>query len=150
MSFSRYEISDNADELNQEIDDTNFPRSSSLSNGNGSLVSLNNSVYSGSGGTTAFAARRRSSSLRKTESETLDDELAAAVVAGADQAESTNGGAVTSNGVGNGSTTRPELNRAQSIRTTSFSSGEVFESGNATHGGGDNTVPSTPRTTLAP
>ncbi|XP_055627687.1 GTP cyclohydrolase 1 isoform X2 [Toxorhynchites rutilus septentrionalis] len=65
---SRYEISDNADELNQEIDDTNFPRSNSI-NGNGSITSLNG------GGTTSFAARRRSSSLRKTESESLEDEV---------------------------------------------------------------------------
>ncbi|XP_053684508.1 GTP cyclohydrolase 1 [Sabethes cyaneus] len=70
-SVNRFEISDNADELNQEIDDTNFPRSNSV-NGNGSITSLN-----GHGsGMTAFATRRRSSSLRKTESESVDDEMA--------------------------------------------------------------------------
>lgn len=92
---SRYEISDDADELNQEIDDTNFPRSNSISNGNGSLPDAlmnghaNNSVSTstpaasvsvgavgasapiGGGGTTSFAARRRSSSVRKEES--VDD-----------------------------------------------------------------------------
>lgn len=93
---SRYEISDDADELNQEIDDTNFPRSNSISNGNGSLPDAlmnghaNNNVSTSSttaasvsagagaganapigGGTTSFAARRRSSSVRKEES--VDD-----------------------------------------------------------------------------
>lgn len=84
---SRYEISDDADELNQEIDDTNFPRSNSISNGNGSLPELNghgssNNISTSTaaggvpgsganasvGGTTSFAARRRSSSVRKEES----------------------------------------------------------------------------------
>lgn len=73
---SRFEISDDADELNQEIDDTNFPRSNSISNGNGSLSELNghgtnmsaSSVTSGVvGGTTSFS-RRRSSSVRKEDS----------------------------------------------------------------------------------
>ncbi|XP_055536265.1 GTP cyclohydrolase 1 isoform X2 [Wyeomyia smithii] len=69
-AVNRFEISDNADELNQEIDDTNFPRSNSI-NGNGSITSL-----TGHGnGMTAFATRRRSSSLRKTESESIDDEM---------------------------------------------------------------------------
>lgn len=65
--MSKFEISDDADELNQEIDDTNFPtRSNSISfgaaNGNGSTGSLNNGYGS-------FAGRRRSSSIRRTESE---------------------------------------------------------------------------------
>lgn len=90
---SRFEISDNADELNQEIDDTNFPRSSaSQANGTGSLPEQNGhggsgssangtaagdsgagnpSAAGGGGGTTSFAARRRSSSVRKEES--VDD-----------------------------------------------------------------------------
>ncbi|XP_055627685.1 GTP cyclohydrolase 1 isoform X1 [Toxorhynchites rutilus septentrionalis] len=101
---SRYEISDNADELNQEIDDTNFPRSNSI-NGNGSITSLNG------GGTTSFAARRRSSSLRKTESESLEDEVLNDI-SSQDQASSHG------------------LNRAHPppLRTTSFT-GEVFASG---------------------
>ncbi|XP_058054112.1 GTP cyclohydrolase 1 isoform X2 [Anopheles bellator] len=62
---SKFEISDDADELNQEIDDTNFPtRSNSISfgaaNGNGSTGSLNN-------GYGPFANRRRSSSIRQCE-----------------------------------------------------------------------------------
>ncbi|XP_052862049.1 GTP cyclohydrolase 1 isoform X1 [Anopheles cruzii] len=62
---SKFEISDDADELNQEIDDTNFPtRSNSISfgaaNGNGSTGSLNN-------GYGPFANRRRSSSIRQSE-----------------------------------------------------------------------------------
>ncbi|XP_058167549.1 GTP cyclohydrolase 1 [Anopheles ziemanni] len=69
--MSKFEISDNADELNQEIDDTNFPsRSNSIcfgaSNGNGSTGSLNNSYG-------PFANRRRSSSIRRTESEMTED-----------------------------------------------------------------------------
>lgn len=75
---NRFEISDDADELNQEIDDTNFPRSNSISNGNASLPELNGhgpnvststtSSAPAGGGTTSFAARRRSSSFRKEES----------------------------------------------------------------------------------
>lgn len=68
---SKFEISDDADELNQEIDDTNFPtRSNSISfgvaNGNGSTGSLNNSYG-------PFANRRRSSSIRRTESEMTEE-----------------------------------------------------------------------------
>lgn len=68
--MSKFEISDDADELNQEIDDTNFPsRSNSIcfgaANGNGSTGSLNNSY--------PFANRRRSSSIRRTESEMTED-----------------------------------------------------------------------------
>uniref|UniRef100_A0A1Y9HAK5 GTP cyclohydrolase 1 n=1 Tax=Anopheles farauti TaxID=69004 RepID=A0A1Y9HAK5_9DIPT len=68
---SKFEISDDADELNQEIDDTNFPtRSNSISfgatNGNGSTGSLNN-------GYGPFANRRRSSSIRRTESEMTEE-----------------------------------------------------------------------------
>lgn len=128
MNQSRYEISDDANVLNQEIDDTNFPRSNS-SLGNGSVSSLNGG--GGGGGTTAFAARRRSSSLRKTESESFDDEQ---------QPDGSNGGSF---GTGSeNTTTGPGLNRAQPapLRTTSFS-GEVFDNG---------TVPNTPRTTLTP
>ncbi|XP_065086626.1 GTP cyclohydrolase 1 isoform X2 [Ochlerotatus camptorhynchus] len=93
---SRFEISDDADELNQEIDDTNFPRSNSISLGNGSLPELNghgNGSPSGAaaaastaaasvsvgGGTTSFAARRRSSSVRKEES-VEDHELSVASI----------------------------------------------------------------------
>lgn len=69
--MSKFEISDDADELNQEIDDTNFPsRSNSIcfgaANGNGSTGSLNNSYG-------PFANRRRSSSIRRTESEVTED-----------------------------------------------------------------------------
>ncbi|XP_058457999.1 GTP cyclohydrolase 1 isoform X2 [Malaya genurostris] len=120
MSVNRFEISDNADELNQEIDDTNFPRSNSI-NGNGSINSLNGHA----GGMTAFANRRRSSSLRKAESESVDDDNDDAAAADAQE----NGG--------------PEVNRAVPApnRTSSFS-GEVFASGNS--------VPTTPRTILTP
>ncbi|XP_058458000.1 GTP cyclohydrolase 1 isoform X3 [Malaya genurostris] len=100
MSVNRFEISDNADELNQEIDDTNFPRSNSI-NGNGSINSLNGHA----GGMTAFANRRRSSSLRKAESESVDDDNDDAAAADAQE----NGG--------------PEVNRAVPApnRTSSFS-----------------------------
>lgn len=132
MNQSRYEISDDANVLNQEIDDTNFPRSNS-SLGNGSVSSLNGF----GGGTTAFAARRRSSSLRKTESESFDDESGQQ-----QQQPETNG---ETNGTASDNTTTaagPGVNRAQPapLRTTSFS-GEVFDSG---------TVPNTPRTILTP
>lgn len=113
MNQSRYEISDDANVLNQEIDDTNFPRSNS-SLGNGSVNSLNGF----GGGTTAFAARRRSSSLRKTESESFDDE----------QQQETNNGTGEPNGASDNSATvsGPGLNRAQPapLRTTSFSGHE--------------------------
>uniref|UniRef100_A0A1Q3EW34 GTP cyclohydrolase 1 n=1 Tax=Culex tarsalis TaxID=7177 RepID=A0A1Q3EW34_CULTA len=128
MNQSRYEISDDANVLNQEIDDTNFPRSNS-SLGNGSVSSLNGF----GGGTTAFAARRRSSSLRKTESESFDDE----------QQQETNGTGEANGAADNSATVAgPGLNRAQPapLRTTSFS-GEVFDNG---------TVPNTPRTILTP
>lgn len=111
MNQSRYEISDDANVLNQEIDDTNFPRSNS-SLGNGSVSSLNGG---GGGGTTAFAARRRSSSLRKTESESFDDEQ---------QPDGANSGSF---GIGSDNTTTgPGLNRAQPapLRTSSFSGHE--------------------------
>ncbi|XP_062553346.1 GTP cyclohydrolase 1 isoform X1 [Armigeres subalbatus] len=134
---NRFEISDDADELNQEIDDTNFPRSNSISHGNGSLPELNghgngagplnnstpvlaaasaNAPTVGTGGTTTFAARRRSSSVRKEES-TDDPEQSVA-------------------SIGSG------INRANpvALRTSSFS-GEVFEG---------ETVPTTPRTILTP
>lgn len=113
MNQSRYEISDDADVLNQEIDDTNFPRSNS-SLGNGSLSSLN-------GGTTAFAARRRSSSLRKTESESFDDEGQHQENGGVE----TNGGGTTGDSA-NTTATGPGLNRAHPapLRTTSFSGHE--------------------------
>lgn len=118
MNQSRYEISDDADVLNQEIDDTNFPRSNS-SLGNGSVSSLNGGGY---GGTTAFAARRRSSSLRKTESESFDDE-------GQQQDTSTNGvetnGGTTADGTA-ATNNNPGVNRAHPapLRTTSFSGHE--------------------------
>uniref|UniRef100_A0A182JDF1 GTP cyclohydrolase 1 n=1 Tax=Anopheles atroparvus TaxID=41427 RepID=A0A182JDF1_ANOAO len=72
--MSKFEISDDADELNQEIDDTNFPsRSNSIcfgaANGNGSTGSLNNSYG-------PFANRRRSSSIRRTESEMTEEAAA--------------------------------------------------------------------------
>nr|XP_019933169.2 GTP cyclohydrolase 1 isoform X1 [Aedes albopictus] len=124
---SRFEISDDADELNQEIDDTNFPRSNSISNGNGLLPELNGhgnnnvsastatSGVSASVGTTSFS-RRRSSSVRKEESTEDPDYSVASIGSG--------------------------VNRANPVplRTSSFS-GEVFEGG---------TVPSTPRTILTP
>uniref|UniRef100_A0A1Q3EVT8 GTP cyclohydrolase 1 n=1 Tax=Culex tarsalis TaxID=7177 RepID=A0A1Q3EVT8_CULTA len=112
MNQSRYEISDDANVLNQEIDDTNFPRSNS-SLGNGSVSSLNGF----GGGTTAFAARRRSSSLRKTESESFDDE----------QQQETNGTGEANGAADNSATVAgPGLNRAQPapLRTTSFSGHE--------------------------
>ncbi|XP_058836459.1 GTP cyclohydrolase 1 isoform X1 [Topomyia yanbarensis] len=127
MNANRFEISDNADELNQEIDDTNFPRSNSI-NGTESMISLN-----GHAGMTPFATRRRSSSLRKTDSEVVDDEAEggdnAKVVATTAPDSLENGG--------------PEVNRAvpAPLRTSSFS-GEVFAGGNS--------VPSTPRTILTP
>lgn len=139
---SRFEISDDADELNQEIDDTNFPRSNSTPNGSGSLPELNGHASSNGsvngvvaapavggatantsvgsagagGGTTQFAARRRSSSVRKEESVDEHEMSLASIGSG--------------------------VNRAHPVplRTSSFS-GEVFEGG---------TVPSTPRTTLTP
>lgn len=106
MNSSRYEISDDADELNQEIDDTNFPRISSTINGSGSVTSLNGNI----GGTTAFAARRRSSSMRKTESESIPDDEA--------------GQELSLMGVE--SSTGPGLNRAHPapLRTSSFSGHE--------------------------
>lgn len=133
MNQSRYEISDDADVLNQEIDDTNFPRSNS-SLGNGSVSSLNGF----GGGTTAFAARRRSSSLRKTESESFDDE------SGQQQPPEANGTGETNGTVTDNTATAagPGVNRAEPapLRTTSFS-GEVFDNGS---------VPNTPRTILTP
>ncbi|KXJ72579.1 hypothetical protein RP20_CCG017663 [Aedes albopictus] len=112
---SRFEISDDADELNQEIDDTNFPRSNSISNGNGLLPELNGhgnnnvsastatSGVSASVGTTSFS-RRRSSSVRKEESTEDPDYSVASIGSG--------------------------VNRANPVplRTSSFS-GEVFEGG---------------------
>lgn len=117
MNQSRFEISDDANVLNQEIDDTNFPRSNS-SLGNGSIGSLNG--YGG--GTTAFAARRRSSSLRKTESESFDDESG--------QLQENNGTGETNGASDNAAAAAaaagPGLNRAQPapLRTTSFSGHE--------------------------
>lgn len=110
---SRFEISDDAAVLNQEIDDTNFPRSNS-SLGNGSVSSLNGF---GAGGMTAFA-RRRSSSLRKTESESFDDESGQQ-----QQQQETNG---ESNGASDSTATGPGLNRAHPapLRTASFSGHE--------------------------
>lgn len=117
MNQSRYEISDDADVLNQEIDDTNFPRSNS-SLGNGSVSSLNGF----GGGTTAFAARRRSSSLRKTESESFDDE------SGQQQPPEANGTGETNGTVTDNTATAagPGVNRAEPapLRTTSFSGHE--------------------------
>lgn len=106
MNSSRYEISDDADELNQEIDDTNFPRISSTINGSGSVTSLNGNI----GGTTAFAARRRSSSMRKTESESIPDDEAGQELSL----------------MGAESSTGPGLNRAHPapLRTSSFSGHE--------------------------
>ncbi|XP_058836464.1 GTP cyclohydrolase 1 isoform X2 [Topomyia yanbarensis] len=110
MNANRFEISDNADELNQEIDDTNFPRSNSI-NGTESMISLN-----GHAGMTPFATRRRSSSLRKTDSEVVDDEAEggdnAKVVATTAPDSLENGG--------------PEVNRAvpAPLRTSSFSGHE--------------------------
>lgn len=115
MNQSRYEISDDANVLNQEIDDTNFPRSNS-SLGNGSVSSLNGF----GGGTTAFAARRRSSSLRKTESESFDDESAQQQPSEANGTGETNGTDYTATAAG------PGVNRAEPapLRTTSFSGHE--------------------------
>lgn len=115
MNQSRYEISDDANVLNQEIDDTNFPRSNS-SLGNGSVSSLNGF----GGGTTAFAARRRSSSLRKTESESFDDESGQQQPPEANGAGETNGADYTTTAAG------PGVNRAEPapLRTTSFSGHE--------------------------
>ncbi|XP_038117941.1 GTP cyclohydrolase 1 isoform X2 [Culex quinquefasciatus] len=117
MNQSRYEISDDADVLNQEIDDTNFPRSNS-SLGNGSVNSLNGF----GGGTTAFAARRRSSSLRKTESESFDDESGQQQPPEANGTGETNGTATDNTATAAG----PGVNRAEPapLRTTSFSGHE--------------------------
>lgn len=117
MNQSRYEISDDADVLNQEIDDTNFPRSNS-SLGNGSVSSLNGF----GGGTTAFAARRRSSSLRKTESESFDDESGQQQPPEANGTGETNGTATDNTATAAG----PGVNRAEPapLRTTSFSGHE--------------------------
>lgn len=94
---SRFEISDDADELNQEIDDTNFPRSNSISNGNGLLPELNGhgnnivsastatSGVSASVGTTSFS-RRRSSSVRKEESTEDPDYSVASIGSGVNRA----------------------------------------------------------------
>ncbi|XP_041770952.1 GTP cyclohydrolase 1 [Anopheles merus] len=132
--MSKFEISDDADELNQEIDDTNFPtRSNSISfgaaNGNGSTGSLN-------GGYGPFANRRRSSSIRRTESEmTEGDEngyAAGGVGAGAalppSSAGGENGEAANNNSGGGGENGAPAaiaggLNRARPtpIRTISLS-----------------------------
>lgn len=116
MSLNHFEISDDADVLNQEIDDTNFPRANS-SLGNGSVSSLNGV---GGGGTTAFAARRRSSSLRKTESESFEDE------SGQQQQQPETNGTCETNGTSDNTTTGPGLNRAHPapLRTTSFSGHE--------------------------
>uniref|UniRef100_A0A4Y0BRX3 GTP cyclohydrolase 1 n=1 Tax=Anopheles funestus TaxID=62324 RepID=A0A4Y0BRX3_ANOFN len=126
--MSKFEISDDADELNQEIDDTNFPtRSNSISfgaaNGNGSTGSLNN-------GYGPFANRRRSSSIRRTESEMTEGDES-----GTGGGPSETGEAVNNNGAGggeNGGTTTNVtaisggLNRARPtpIRTTSLSGHE--------------------------
>lgn len=117
MNQSRYEISDDADVLNQEIDDTNFPRSNS-SLDNGSVSSLNGF----GGGTTAFAARRRSSSLRKTESESFDDESGQQQPPEANGTGETNGTATDNTATAAG----PGVNRAEPapLRTTSFSGHE--------------------------
>ncbi|KAL1400216.1 hypothetical protein pipiens_007620 [Culex pipiens pipiens] len=117
MNQSRYEISDDANVLNQEIDDTNFPRSNS-SLGNGSVSSLNGF----GGGTTAFAARRRSSSLRKTESESFDDESGQQQPPEANGTGETNGTASDYTATAAG----PGVNRAEPapLRTTSFSGHE--------------------------
>ncbi|XP_052899487.1 GTP cyclohydrolase 1 isoform X2 [Anopheles moucheti] len=125
--MSKFEISDDADELNQEIDDTNFPtRSNSISfgaaNGNGSTGSLNN-------GYGPFANRRRSSSIRRTESEmTEGDENGH----GGGHGPVDTGEAVNNNGGENGATSTSVtaisggLNRARPtpIRTTSLSGHE--------------------------
>lgn len=133
--MSKFEISDDADELNQEIDDTNFPtRSNSISfgaaNGNGSTGSLN-------GGYGPFANRRRSSSIRRTESEMTegDENGYAAGGAGAgaalppSSAGGENGEAANNNSVGGGvengapAAIAGGLNRARPtpIRTISLS-----------------------------
>uniref|UniRef100_A0A182NJ51 GTP cyclohydrolase 1 n=1 Tax=Anopheles dirus TaxID=7168 RepID=A0A182NJ51_9DIPT len=130
---SKFEISDDADELNQEIDDTNFPtRSNSISfgaaNGNGSTGSLNN-------GYGPFASRRRSSSIRRTESEMTEegDENGVGGGAGAPTVASEPGevAVVNNNGSENGGATTNVtaiggLNRARPtpIRTTSLSGHE--------------------------
>ncbi|XP_035918039.1 GTP cyclohydrolase 1-like isoform X1 [Anopheles stephensi] len=138
--MSKFEISDDADELNQEIDDTNFPtRSNSISfgaaNGNGSTGSLNN-------GYGPFANRRRSSSIRRTESEmTEGDEN------GAEAAAELTGEAVNNNGGENGASTNVTaisggLNRARPtpIRTISLSG----EASNGTDNGGATTTTTNP------
>ncbi|XP_053666261.1 GTP cyclohydrolase 1 [Anopheles marshallii] len=149
--MSKFEISDDADELNQEIDDTNFPtRSNSISfgaaNGNGSTGSLNN-------GYGPFANRRRSSSIRRTESEmTEGDENG--------HGPGDTGEAVNNNGGENGATSTSVtaisggLNRARPtpIRTTSLS-GEA--SNGADHGATTNAssappLNSTPRAIMTP
>uniref|UniRef100_A0A182LTC4 GTP cyclohydrolase 1 n=1 Tax=Anopheles culicifacies TaxID=139723 RepID=A0A182LTC4_9DIPT len=125
--MSKFEISDDADELNQEIDDTNFPtRSNSISfgaaNGNGSTGSLNN-------GYGPFANRRRSSSIRRTESEmTEGDENGYGGAAGeAGEAVNNNGGGENGGGPSTNVTAiSGGLNRARPtpIRTTSLSGHE--------------------------
>uniref|UniRef100_A0A182PIE8 GTP cyclohydrolase 1 n=1 Tax=Anopheles epiroticus TaxID=199890 RepID=A0A182PIE8_9DIPT len=132
--MSKFEISDNADELNQEIDDTNFPsRSNSISfgaaNGNGSTGSLNN-------GFSPFANRRRSSSIRRTESEVTEgDENGYGGTAPPSSFTGENGTEAVNNNGENGGTQATNgstvaitggLNRARPtpIRTTSLSGHE--------------------------
>ncbi|XP_040153578.1 GTP cyclohydrolase 1 isoform X1 [Anopheles arabiensis] len=168
--MSKFEISDDADELNQEIDDTNFPtRSNSISfgaaNGNGSTGSLN-------GGYGPFANRRRSSSIRRTESEMTegDENGYAAGGAGAgaalppSSAGGENGEAANNNsgggGVENGAPAAIAggLNRARPtpIRTISLS-GEAGSGAGGSIGATTTTNPSsapplntTPRAIMTP
>lgn len=126
--MSKFEISDDADELNQEIDDTNFPsRSNSIcfgaANGNGSTGSLNNSY--------PFANRRRSSSIRRTESEMTEDGEPSGVA-----------GAVS---IENGSTTGAAVTGGESLvannnNYTNGRGGENGENGAASTSVGSNSV----------
>ncbi|XP_053674726.1 GTP cyclohydrolase 1 [Anopheles nili] len=122
--MSKFEISDDADELNQEIDDTNFPtRSNSISfgaaNGNGSTGSLNN-------GYGPFANRRRSSSIRRTESEVTEGDengLVASVAPTEPEQTNNNGSTTPENGTSTNITAIGGPNRARPtpIRTISLS-----------------------------
>ncbi|XP_049299221.1 GTP cyclohydrolase 1 isoform X1 [Anopheles funestus] len=157
--MSKFEISDDADELNQEIDDTNFPtRSNSISfgaaNGNGSTGSLNN-------GYGPFANRRRSSSIRRTESEMTEGDENGTAGGPGETGEAVNNNGAGGGGENGGTTTNVTaisggLNRARPtpIRTTSLSG----EASNGTDNGATGTTNpssapppnSTPRAIMTP
>lgn len=85
---SRYEISDDAGELNQEIDDTNFPHNNSMSSGNASPPELNgrhneSANLSATGGTTSYARRTH---FQKQESIDDPDQSSTSICSGVNRA----------------------------------------------------------------